>query len=375
MSIQQLPLGFQEKIIFELRSLYNRHGYSQYRMNKFEEYDLYARNKDFLISDSVITFMDRSGKLLALKPDVTLSIVKNSKDDPKQLQKLYYNENVYRVTKSSHSFRELMQVGLECLGSIDDYCICEVLGLAAKSLQTVSSDCILDFSHLGLLQELIGAVGIPENRKAAALKLVGEKNVHELAALCRSCGIGEENISLLKQAVTLSGAPETVLPRLKALLSGIIATDALEQMLNITSALSGSGIAGLLRFDFSVVDDTHYYNGIVFKGFIHGIPSSVLSGGQYDNLMQKMNRSSGAIGFAVYMDALERLDQQKQEYDVDTLLLYDSDTPLKRIQDQVEQLNRQNRSVLVQRYIPAGLRFRQIINIGRNEVHDLENHA
>jgi ATP phosphoribosyltransferase regulatory subunit len=84
-----LPLAVTEKIAFRLRSLYNRYGYTQYKMSKFEEYDLYARNKDFLLSENVITFTDLSGKLMALKPDVTLSIVKNSRDDAENLQKLY----------------------------------------------------------------------------------------------------------------------------------------------------------------------------------------------------------------------------------------------------------------------------------------------
>ena len=109
-------------------------------MSKFEEYDLYARNKDFLISDSVITFTDGSGKLMALKPDVTLSIVKNTKDAPSSRHKVYYNENVYRADKGSNSFREIMQVGLECLGDIDDYCISEVIMLAAMSLEVISQD-------------------------------------------------------------------------------------------------------------------------------------------------------------------------------------------------------------------------------------------
>ena len=98
-------LNFQEKVIFGLRDLYRSYGYTQYKMSKFEEYDLYARNKDFLISDSVITFTDRSGKLMALKPDVTLSIVKNTADVA-AVQKLFYQENVYRVSKGSDSFRE-----------------------------------------------------------------------------------------------------------------------------------------------------------------------------------------------------------------------------------------------------------------------------
>ena len=135
MNMRSASLGFSEKVIFSLRSLYEKYGYSQYKMSKFEEYDLYARNKDFLISDSVITFTDTNGKLMALKPDVTLSIVKNSKDAPDFVQKLYYNENVYRVSKRSHAFQEIMQVGLECIGMVDDYCICEALMLAAQSLR------------------------------------------------------------------------------------------------------------------------------------------------------------------------------------------------------------------------------------------------
>ena len=78
--MQEQTLSFGEKMTFSLRSLYEQYGYARYKMSKFEEYDLYARNKDFLISDSVITFTDTNGRLMALKPDVTLSIVKNSKD-------------------------------------------------------------------------------------------------------------------------------------------------------------------------------------------------------------------------------------------------------------------------------------------------------
>ena len=64
----------------------------------------------------------------------TMSIVKNAPEEPGVVQKVYYNENVYR------DYREIMQVGLECLGNVDDYCIWEVLLLAAKSLQVVSAE-------------------------------------------------------------------------------------------------------------------------------------------------------------------------------------------------------------------------------------------
>ena len=105
MLIDDQVMNGQERISFRLRSLYSEYGYERYRMSKFEEYDLYSRNKDFLFSEGVITFNDTNGRLMALKPDVTLSIIKNRKDTPGEIQKLYYHENVYRVSAAADGFR------------------------------------------------------------------------------------------------------------------------------------------------------------------------------------------------------------------------------------------------------------------------------
>lgn len=118
MNIDSNSLKYDERAIFVLRSLYSKYGYSYYKMSKFEEYDLYVRNKDFLVSDSVITFTDTNGRLMALKPDVTLSIIRHIKDEPGVVQKLFYNENVYRVSQKTRTFKEIMQVGLECVGAM-----------------------------------------------------------------------------------------------------------------------------------------------------------------------------------------------------------------------------------------------------------------
>ena len=317
------------------------------------------------MSDSAITFLDTNGKLMALKPDVTLSIVKNSRDDLSSLQKLYYHENVYRVSQNTHSFRELLQVGLECIGTIDDYCIAEVLMLAAGSLREISPDCILSISHLGLLSSLMDAVGLPEGRKNRLLSCIGSKNIHEMTALCRESGISEENIRILTRAVALCGRPGEVLPRLIELLEGISDTAPLTRLLRITSALE---MEDMLRFDLSSVDDIRYYNGIVFKGFIQGLPSALLSGGQYDHLMRRMHRKSGAIGFAVYMDALELLKDSAQEYDVDNLILYGSCTSLTGIQAETARCREAGETVMVQRSIPENLRYRTLIPLPGCEV-------
>ncbi len=375
MNLQELPLGFHEKVVFSLRSLYSRYGYSQYKMSKFEEYDLYARNKDFLISDRVITFLDTNGKLMALKPDVTLSIVKNSKDDTGTVQKLYYNENVYRAGSGSQAFKEITQVGLECLGRVDDYCICEVLLLAAESLKAICPEGVLDVSHLGLLAAVMNAIGVPAEGKDALLMCIGEKNLHEMTAVCNYHGVSEDGIQLLKQVLSTSGSPDTVLPKLCSLLEGVIPSEPLEQLARVTEALADSDAGQMIRIDFSAVDDMHYYNGVVFKGYVPGLPSSVLTGGQYDKLMRKMGRKSGAIGFAVYMDTLERLDTLRRNYDVDTVLLYDESCSLSQIRKQVAHLTEAGASVLVQRSIPENIRSRSLLKLRGEEVEVLENNA
>ena len=365
-----MTMQLTEQAALTLRGLYGRRGYAQYKMSKFEEYDLYARNKDFLISDSVITFTDPSGKLMALKPDVTLSIVKNTADRPDAVQKLYYHENVYRPAKGSRSFKEIMQVGLECLGAIDDFCITEVLTLALESLSAMSGEAVLDISHLGLLSEVMDSLNIPDHRRSELVKFISQKNTHELTALCAELDV--ENAEVLRGLISTTGAPAQVLPRLESLLAGLVKADTWNRFRAVIESL---GDAPILRIDFSVVDDLHYYNGFVFKGFLRGLPGSVLSGGQYDKLMQKMKRSAGAIGFAVYLDLLERLEQPADGFDVDTVLLYDANMPLVRINQAVAALTETYPSVLAQPSVPEGLRYRQLLKLTDSEVQTIEKNA
>lgn len=138
-----------ESIKNSLCDLFRSYGYSRFKVNKFEEYDLYAQNRSFLTSKQFITFSDTDGRLMALKPDVTLSIIKNISASDK-LRKLYYTESVYRVPEGGDGFREITQTGLEYIGSLSSAAVAEVLNLAARSLEQISADCVLDISHLGV---------------------------------------------------------------------------------------------------------------------------------------------------------------------------------------------------------------------------------
>lgn len=343
--------------MFALRSLYEKHGYLPYSMTKFEEYDLYVRNKSFLLSDSIITFTDTNGRLMALKPDVTMSIVKNTALEEGVAQKLYYNENVYRVSKGSGSFKEIMQIGLECIGDIDGFNISEVLTLAAESLMTISGSCILSISDLDIISEIIDGEEIKDSLKKEIFRLIGEKNTHELKKLLLDEDVAPEKAEKLLKTAGIYGTPDEVFPVLSALLPESV---SVKRFREITETLSGD-VKKIIRIDFSVTGDIKYYNSIAFKGFVDGVSGSVLSGGQYDPLMEKMKKRARAVGFAVYPDMLERFYNDSKKYDTDILLLYRDGTDLKKLAGCIEKLTVSGKSVNAQKNIPGALRYDEIM--------------
>ena len=344
----------------KLRAVFEGAGYRRYKMSKFEEYDLYARNKDFLISENVLTFTDIDGKLMALKPDVTLSIVKNNRES-EGVEKVYYHENVYRA--SGVGFREIAQAGLECIGEVDDYCVCEVLSLAAKSLIEISPRCELDISHLGLLCEFLETAGLSESAKKRAIDLMGGKNRGELEKLLHDEEISEEItariMALSEFDSDVSDAPQ----KLREILGGYVSEDRLNLFCE-TCEFLGDEFSGSVRADFSTVGDLSYYSGIIFKGYIDGIPTAVLSGGQYDGLMKKLKKPSRAIGFALYLDMLEPLFELSSEYDADALLLYSDGHSPKEIYDAAKSLSASGRSVSVQKSTPKNMKFKEVFKLG-----------
>ena len=356
-----------EQLVKTLREQYRSYGYAPYGMSKFEEYELYLQNKDFLISERVLTFTDTDGKLMALKPDVTLSIIKNTEENNAGVQKVYYLENVYRPGKNDQGFREIMQVGLECMGNVDDYCIYEVLLLAVKSLRTISENCVLDISHMGLVNKALNETGLTGSARQQTVEAISNKNTHELQNICNELGVSGEKLVALSR---LSGNIETVMPQLQKLFADAPELLQLQQLL---TALQMSGY-DCINVDCSVVNDMNYYNGIVFRGFVEGVPEGVLSGGQYDALMQKMKRSGKAIGFAIYPDLLERMLLQQEEV-ADAVIYYGTETPIYAIAAAVAKLTNEGLRVLAQPE-DSPVKCKRNYRINENEeVIPFENYA
>ena len=370
-----INLKKEDRNILSLRHLYEHYVFVHYKMNKFEEYDLYVSNKDFLSGDNIITFTDTNGRLLALKPDVTLSIVKNYREAAGTVQKVYYNENIYRPSKSTKTYKELMQMGLECMGDLNLYHISEVLLLAAKSLEALSDRYILDLSHLGVIRGFLKELNLQPRHEERFLSLLREKNCHGIQTLFDSLKIDDE---LREKAIALAAAygnMDSVLKTLESISLNETMDRAIEELSTVCGVLEEQGFDNV-HLDFSIEGDMGYYNGFLFRGYIEGIPTGVLSGGQYDELMEKMGKSSDAIGFAINLSLLEDYETNVGSYDTDVLLLYDSSASPAALMEAVQELVEQGNTVQAQQRIPEKLKYRRLLEFDgervKEVIHDIE---
>lgn len=380
-------LEWDTRVTLALDALYRMSGYERYRMNKFEPYDLYLEHRGFLRDDAVISFTDPRGRLMALKPDVTMSIVKNASADA-AVERLFYIENVFRVPPGGSEFAEIAQMGLECLGCdsgrVQSDVDAEVVALACRTLDVCGGRSRLAVSHMGFLSALLDACLLEDKPREQALRCIRLKNAAGLADVLRGAGSPSESQDALLGAFAVSSPLSSAVESLKALPLSRVALEAVEALEAIVKRLVASGEepcaieadpdaagstdevgeelcatgkesgaaredpdaagrldtageepcamrkepdafpaaagaaaggrgvsegkppaprleADRLFFDLSLVGEAGYYTGLAFQGYIEGLPRAVLAGGRYDGLMEKVGRSQGAAGFALYL--------------------------------------------------------------------------
>ena len=349
MAINQYAMTPAEQTITQCAELYAKYGYRRFTMNKFEDYALYADNKNFLVDGRLLTFTDGS-KLKALKPDITLSIVKSLAANPRLPLKAFYNETVYRVKKGEKEFSELHQMGLELIGDGSIYATSEVLGLAKTSLDAIDENNILDISHMGILMPLIDKACENGAHREELISLITQKNADGIAAVLGA----KHPLAILVNSYAPIGQ---MIPVLRNMLPDMPAVHELAQIADVLCAME---LDAGVYLDFSLMHDFGYYNGIIFKGYIKDVPVSVLSGGRYDPLLDRFGISTAALGFAIYLDYIRYTETK---HNADALLLYTEQDKAADVARAVNALTEQGYLVLAAQTQPENRSFVKVFHV------------
>ncbi|TXJ55019.1 ATP phosphoribosyltransferase regulatory subunit [Brachyspira aalborgi] len=310
----------ENSIVSNLINIYERFGFKKIKLSKFEDYNLYNNNKDFLQTEHILTFMNLNGNLKSLRPDVTLSIVKKIlKDNDKETQKIYYIEDIYKIV--SNEYEEIPQVGVEIIGKLNNYSNLEIISMAIESLKSINKNYILEISNIDFISAIFDEINLEENLKIEILNNIYLKNKHDLEKLLNK-NVDNKYKKYILSFIELSGNYKDILKKLKSLIINKKMQKSYEELKSLSFVFELYNNFDKILLDFSIESQLGYYNGIIFKGYIKESNDIILSGGRYDKLLNKFNSNKNAIGFAIYMDKL--YEKNKTSDFIDILILYKS---------------------------------------------------
>lgn len=355
----------EDGIILQLSELYGQYGYKRYKPGCFEEYALYQENKDFLIGKNVITFSDLNGKLMAMRPDVTLSLIRHGDITGKGTEKYFYNEKVYRQSAGGKNYKEISQTGVEVVGLIDRAVVCELTILICKTLNTVNERYLIDISHMGFTEGLLNE--FPSNRQLIS-EYLRTKNLHDFYVVAEKEQYPQKLVKAFEIAVNTYGEPKTALKSAKSAILNSTMSDAIDELTGLCDVLNDFGYSDKINVNFSATANADYYNGVIFNGYVENIPRCVLSGGRYDNLIEKFNRTGGAVGFALYLGEIERY-LEKDNDSVDYLIIYNDKTQIKALK-LAQDFHLEGASVRISADVPAGLAYGKLIDLTSKEANE-----
>ena len=285
-------MAWRNRVFDAWRAAAVRAGFAPYDACVVESLELLERKAGEEVSEQIYTFEDKSGRRLALRPEMTPTLARMIAARQGQLQfplKWFTVAQCFRYERMTRGRkREHYQWNLDIIGEAGVTAEAEVLAAAAGALRLMGMPdgaYRIHVNNRALLSELLLKLGIGARHHAAvflALDKRGKLPDEEIAALLQEEGVPADVIprafelmavESLDQAAEMAGPDSPAVARLRELFE----------------LAERYGIADRLCFDIAVIRGLAYYTDIVFEAFDTNRKfRAIFGGGRYDNLLTTM---------------------------------------------------------------------------------------
>jgi ATP phosphoribosyltransferase regulatory subunit len=293
-----------------VRNLFENYGYDEVMTTSLEFYDVFSEGVGRVSQNELYTLTDGSGRLITMRPDSTKPIARLFASRLKDFVlpiKLYYSQPVFKRNLSfNRKSDEIIQMGIELIGGTGYKSDLEILILGIKSMKELfGDDFFIEIGHMGIIGSVLDSFG---QFKEAAKSAISKKNFPEVDLIASKLG---EKGKILKEIARLFGGKE-ILSQAKNILKDNQAFSAVLELEKLYQGLMNEGLQDNILFDLSILNDYQYYTGMVFRCFVDGVGTEVMSGGRYDSLYGDYGLNIPAIGFAInFNEALEILSKME----------------------------------------------------------------
>lgn len=296
----------RRQIFSAWREVARRYGFEEYDGPPLESLDLYVEKSGAEIVSQLFNFTDKGGREVALRPEMTPTLVRmlgaKIKGLPRPIR-WFSVPQLFRYEKQQRGrLREHFQLNMDIVG--EDSVLADVDLLAAaldvqRELGLTAADVIARVSDRRLLHRLLARIGVAEEHLPIAFNVIDkiERDSREIAQRrLAEIGLDSPQVDRALAVTTLS-------------IAGIRAEygddpdvrDALATLEEYLSALDSLGFGEFVQFDMKIVRGLAYYTGIVFELFDRkGKLRSICGGGRYDGLFSALSGVDvPALGFGM----------------------------------------------------------------------------
>lgn len=336
--------SLKRKLSARLERLFMLRGFDEVSTPALEYYDVFAAAGGHFPQEAIQKLIDRSGRILVLRPDCTIPIARlvstrlQAKEGP---IRLFYHQNIYRSSGGNGAGSgEIEQIGVESVGTEGLVSDMEIVELAARSLSAAGAeDYQLEICPIGYFKALIDSLGVGEAEKEQIRERIERKNFPALGSLLDSLEPSDASAAL-RRLPALFGTRE-VIEEARSLFQNEAAGRALDDLERLYDSLTALGLGAHVTLDLGLVNQADYYTGIIFRGYLGGAGEAVLSGGRYDRLLGEFGMPRPATGFGINLDLLcESIGEGQQEGEPAECLLVSDSSQIGEVFRYIEERNR-----------------------------------
>lgn len=298
-----------------IEDVLDKWGYDEIITPTIEFYDTINSGFEALREEELYKFFDNKGKIMALRPDMTIPIarvVASKFKEVKQSLRFRYCANVFRVHESLGGKKnEYTDCGVEFIGEKDENSDLEILVTALDVLKVLEKyKYKLEVGNIKFFNSAVEELNLDYDEKMKLSQLIDRKSLQELEEYLESLNLEEKYKTLFLKLPWLFGGKEILKEGRKYCFNNEM-SESIDYLENISKELDQLGYGDLAYYDLGMVPTVNYYTGITFRGYVEGVGTTVLSGGRYDKLLSTFGEDRPAVGFSINLDSV--LDIIKDE--------------------------------------------------------------
>lgn len=297
-------LATVEAVISTMREVFRRFGFREVRTPIFEHLELFLVKSGSEVVRQIYSFEDKSGRKLALRPELTAPAVRfyiqRLKRSPPPVRLFYFGECFRYEEPQAKRWRQFIQAGCEVIGSPNPEADAEVISLTCEIMREIGLEgWRLRVGNVGILRSVLGSAGVGEERQDPILRAVDSRDESRIRGELARAGVPEERADELMKIFSLRGGVE-ILEKAERLGVDRKVLDGFRELAEILRRTGES-----FEVDLGIARGLDYYTGPVFEVYAGDV--QVAGGGRYDTLVERLGgprTPATGVGFGVDRIAL-----------------------------------------------------------------------